>query len=177
MRKIIRFLKKLWWKWRREPVKEEMGLQDGWYEEAKEMTPEKLPAFIDKLTLHYNHDYGTICYAIAAAAVAAAWAVNNSGQGGITGFQAGCIKWEFIKNWQTEYKDKPLRLLDYSKLLYPQHDDKFNTISLGAWEWLQEEAQNKLDESEPYVVEAVRQRWKDIAIHGEVPAGMKLEEE
>ena len=36
-------------------------------------------------------DYGTVCHAIALSAVA------RTAQGGITGFQAGAVMWEFIK--------------------------------------------------------------------------------
>ena len=41
-----------------ESITEEMGLQNGWYEEAKAMTPDKLTEFIDKMMNNYNHDYG-----------------------------------------------------------------------------------------------------------------------
>jgi len=140
-------------------ITEEMGVHKKWYEEARKMTPEKLPEFIRKLTEDYNHDYGTICHAASASAVAAAWAIDKSKQGGITGYQAGAIMWGFITNWMSEYKDKPIKLVDYSNMLYPQYDDKFNkTISKDTFEWLQKEAQKNIDEAdekqEKYLIES-----------------------
>ena len=39
-----------------------------WMVEAKAMTMENLPGFLEKLR-SYDHDYGTICHAIAAAGI------------------------------------------------------------------------------------------------------------
>jgi len=177
IRKIIRKIKSFLWKNKKRKIKEEMKVHEEWYEEASNITPEELPAFIDKLTIEYEHDYGTICHACAAAAVAAAWAVNNSKQGGITGFQAGAVMWEFIKNWKTEYDGKPLRLINYEKLLYPAYDDNFNTISQETWEWLKNEAKRNLENNDDPVHPDVEQRWKDIAIHEQIPAGLKVKGE
>lgn len=153
-------------------ITEEEGLQKEWYAEAREMTMEKLPAFLEKLTTQYGHDYGTICHAVASAAIAAAWAVERSPQGGITGFQAGCIMWEFIQHWMTEYKDTPARIIKYEDMLYPQYEDKFTSISKETWEFLQNKAREKLAES-PDAHEAVIHQWKMVA-NGQVPFGYKI---
>ena len=58
-------------------------------------------------------DYGTVCHAIALSAVATAWAANKTAQGGITGFQAGAVMWEFIKNWSYSSNKTGMRLVDY----------------------------------------------------------------
>ena len=92
----------------------------GEYEEARAQTVATLPEFVRKLTEDYSHDYGTICHAIAAAALAAAHAVDHSPAGGITGFQSGCIMWEFIQEWQ-HLRGKPLRLTNYEDMLFPQY--------------------------------------------------------
>ncbi len=40
------------------------------------------------------------------------------------------MMWQFITNWMSEYKDKPLRLVNYDKMLYPQYAGDFSkTIS------------------------------------------------
>src|SRR5213082_3356086 len=146
-------------------VTEEMGLHDEWYARARELkTPEELLAFVKELTEQYQHDYGTICHAVAAAAIGAAWTVERSPSGGITGFQAGAIMWEFITHWMSEYKGKPLRLVDYSKMLYPQYAPDFDTtISHRAQEYLRSEATRLLAEGGDHISQEVIDHWKSIA--------------
>lgn len=157
----------------RKQITEDMGVQEGWYKEAKEVTPENLSNFIEELTEKYSHDYGTIAHACAAAAVAGASAVNNSKQGGITGFQAGAIMWEFIRNWMIQYQDKPLRLINYEDLLYPQYRHKFNSISKETWEWIQERAEEEMQTNNG--IPEIRKHWESI-IAGEVPFGLKIKQ-
>jgi hypothetical protein len=150
-------------------ITEEMGVHKEWYAEARAMTPERLPAFIEKLTSAYQHDYGTICHAASAAAIAAAWAVDKSPQGGITGFQAGAIMWGFISHWMS-YEGKPMRLVNYDDMLYPQNGHKFDrVISKETHSYLAEQAKKRLAESDhahPNVVA----HWESIAA-GSVPFG------
>lgn len=74
-------------------ITEEDKVHENWYKEAKDMDMQKLPQFVNGLLEDYEHDYGTICHALSAAAVATMWAMNrDERQGGITGFQASCIK-------------------------------------------------------------------------------------
>lgn len=156
-------------------ITEKDGVHKGWYEEAKAQTPETLPEFMRKLASDYEHDYGTICHAVAASAVAAAWAMNKSKYGGITGFQAGAIMWEFICHWQYMGEDKPLRLVDYENMLFPQYADKFaKTITPDTWKWLQEEAQKNIDKGAENVHPNVLTHWQSI-IDGVVPFGYVVE--
>jgi hypothetical protein len=151
-------------------ITEEMGVQNEWYAEAKGMTLEKLPDFLKKLTEDFGQDYGTICHAIAAAAIGAAWSVEHSPQGGITGFQGGAVMWQFITNWMSEYKDKPVRLVDYSNMLFPQYADKFGrSISKETHQYLVKEAQKKLSDSDG-AHPNVKRHWEMIAAGG-VPFG------
>ena len=100
-----------------------------WYTDATSQTLETLPAFLKEI-MNYQHDYGTICKALGAGSVATAWAMNKHPQADITGFQAGAVMWEFIVNWSSSYKDKPLKLINYEKMLYPQYSNNFEkTIS------------------------------------------------
>lgn len=157
-------------------ITEEDEIHQYWYVEAREMTPEKLPAFIEKLTTQYDHDYGTIVHAVTAAAVAAAWAMNSSKQGHITGFQAQCVMWGFIKEWMN-YKDAPLRLTQYKYLLYPQYEKSFTTIAPGVHEYIRKEANRLLLEEPDSPVSAdVVAHWRKLA-NGEVPFGLKVEGE
>ncbi len=68
-----------------------------WQDSAAKATIEILPELLRDITENYQHDYGTICHAIAIAAKAAARAVGASPQGEISGFQAECIMWQVEK--------------------------------------------------------------------------------
>lgn len=148
------------------------AIRDAWYARAadKAMTLETLPAFLKELA-EYPHDYNTICYAVTAGAIAAAWAMNRTPNGGITGFQAGAIMWEFMGAWNDV--KAPARLLKFEDALFPQYADKFNSISPDTWKWLQEEAKKKLDTKEDMVAPSVVAHWKSIR-DGHVPFGLKV---
>jgi hypothetical protein len=153
-------------------ISEEMGIHKEWMVEAKEMTVEKLPEFVRKLTEDYRHDYGTICHAIAAAAVAAAWAVERSPTGGISGFQAGCVMWEIIRGWGAfGGPDSPLRIQNLDDLLYPQYRDKFTSISKEVWLRLKAKAAENLEG--PHGTDNVRAHWQSI-VDGRVPFGFSV---
>ena len=120
-------------------ITEEQGLHKAWYEEAEKVsTPDELAAFVRRLLTDYEHDYGTICHAVAAAAIAGANAVNRDPkQGGITGFQAGAVFWEFARAWNRWPADHcGARMIEWGDLLYPQSDPRMTSIPRGAWEAL-----------------------------------------
>ena len=154
-------------------IKEEDGFQEAWYKTAKEMTLEKLPEFIRMLSQDYQHDYGTICHAITAGAIGAAWAVERGPSGGITGFQASCIMWEFIKQWM--HYDGPMRLLQIKDMLYPQSEDKFNQLSKETAKWLKEEAQKELAKGHS-MHPRVKAHMEQVA-EGMIPFGYTVEED
>lgn len=158
----------------KQPITEEMGIQKDWMKQAKGMTQVDLPEFVRHLIEDYEHDYGTICHAIASAAIAAANAVERS-QGGITGFQAGAVMWEMINGWNA-FGEGPKRVLCFSDLLFPQYAHKFEKkISMATWEWVQNQAKQYLEEhlgADP----EVERHWKNI-VKGKVPFGFQIEEE
>lgn len=157
-------------------ITEEQKVHPAWYEEARQQTVETLPAFIKKLSEDYEHDYGTICHAIAAGAIGAAWAVDRSPHGGITGFQAGAIMWEFILHWNYNGNRCGLRLLDYDKLLYPQYADMFEkTISQETMDKLQAEAKSILTDGKDIQTTHpdVLNHWKSLA-EGNPPFGLTV---
>ena len=158
----------------RQVREEDKDVIDGWFTQAKACKdPEALARFVRHLLDDYDHDYGTICHAASAAAVAACWAIDGDGrQGGITGFQAGCIMWGFIRRWKDE--EGPLRLVSYESMLYPQCKQDFdNVIDSGTWKYLQEEATRKLDESPTPVHSNVAAHWQSI-VDGTVPFGFSV---
>lgn len=131
--------------------------------------------FIKELS-EYDHNYDTICHAVACAGIAAMWAMNRTPRAHITGFQANYVMWLVIRSWGP-YKDQPLKLTDYGDLLYPQSADRFaNTLTpeVWAWAWVQEAAKAMLEESkEPHP--EVKAHWERI-IAGEVPFGYTVKE-
>lgn len=163
-------------------VTEEMRPEKDWFGEAKGQTLETLPAFINHIMGDYEHDYGTVCHAVAACALAAAYAANNSENGGITGFQASFVMWDFIRQWEKPNNKTALRLVDYDEMLYPQYAFKFErTISPDVWALLQNEAVKKLGAAANLadgheVHGAVVDHWKSIA-GGKVPFGYTIKED
>lgn len=151
--------------------KNDKAVLDAWKAEAREVkTPEQLAVFVTHLTTDYEHDYGTIVHAIHAAMKAAMRVVDSSPQGGITGFQASCIGWMQVKDLFMVRDGDPLRLVNYSDMLYPQYEDKFaKQISPRTWEMLQKEAKEKLaDDASAHP--NVKAHWETIAA-GRVPFG------
>ena len=143
---------------------------------TKSMKPDDFPEFFRELTEDYEHDYGTVCHAMAAVGLAAMFAFNNSegACGGITGFQAGCVMWQVIIHMNYESNKCGLRLLDMDDLLYPQYEHKFTAISKDTWDAVKKEAQKRLLErgaAHPDVVA----HWQSI-VNGKVPFGLRIED-
>jgi hypothetical protein len=159
----------------RKPITEEQGIHKQWYEEARKMTIKKLPKFMRKLDRKYQHDYGTICHAVTASALAGAYAMDHGSQGDITGFQAGYIMWNFISKWMC-VEGQPLRLIYFEKMLYPQYESMFEkTITADTWQWLQKQARTNLDEQSG-ACEKIRAHWQSI-VDGKIPFGCVVKEE
>ena len=150
-----------------------------WFKDAAKQTPDTIAEFINHVMNDYAHDYGTVCNAVAASAVAAAWAANATEQGGITGFQAGAVMWRFIQNWNRTGNRTGMCLVDYDDMLYPQYSDRFDkTISPDIWEAIQEEAKKHLQEevNDGHLVHPeVKAHWQSI-VNGQIPFGYKLKQ-
>lgn len=150
--------------------------------DAKNVTKDTLLPFIDRIMNGYEHDYGTVCHAMAACAIATAWACNREegACGGITGFQAGAVGWQFLKGWGApEVGETGSRLLNYDNLLYPQYDYTFQpTIPKGTWELLRAKAKEKIEElgEDRDISRAVLARWRSIAA-GTIPAGFEISDD
>lgn len=144
-----------------------------WYADADKQTIETLPDFMLHVLNDYGHDYGTIVHAITACSIAAAWAANNTKQGGITGFQAGALMWEFIRHWNHTNNKCGMKLIDYDNMLYPQYEKHFQKIiSPKQWEGLQNEAKRNLENSSIAHPE-VKAHWQRI-VDGEIPFGYTI---
>lgn len=156
-------------------ITDKMHLEKEWFEQARKQKLETLPEFMNHILNDYYHDYGTICHAISACALAAAWTANSLDQGCITGFQSGAVMWDFIRQWEYRNNKTNLRIIDYDKMLYPQYKGYFEdrTISQTTWEALQNQAKRLLEEESNYAHEKVTEHWKNI-VNGVVPFGYKI---
>lgn len=150
------------------------------YSAARKQTPETFPSFMQELIANYAYDYGTITHALAAAAIGAASALDSSDVGGITGFQAGFVMWNFVKEWYFPNNKCGLKIVDYDEFLYPQYRDKFEkALNKSTWDAIQEQAKKYIDEDNSLIAIGgnsihahpnVRKHWEKIAA-GEVPFG------
>ncbi len=149
---------------------DENALRKAWMERAEGATFETLPGLLRDLAGH-EHTYSSIVLAVAAAALAAAKVMDRSEHGGITGFQASIVMWEFMRAWMQWPEDGVGRvLLDYDYLLFPQYEDRFTTISAEVWAEVQKKAAKRLEE--PMHPE-VRAHHESI-VAGKVPFGLKV---
>jgi chemotaxis regulatin CheY-phosphate phosphatase CheZ len=155
-----------------EESEEFKSIKAEWFGKAKDIkTVDELTDFIDHLLKDYSHDYGTVCHAITAMVLATAW--MGSHIEGITGFQAGCVMWGFIRHWMFDNNTCGLKILDYDNMLYPQYADRFaKTIKEETFRKLQETAKQKLAEV-GMAHSAVRSHWQSI-VNGEVPFGYTI---
>jgi hypothetical protein len=127
-----------------------------------------LTKYLKDIEENYNCGYGEAPRAIAQASLAVAWYLSS--RFGITGFQAGCVMWDFVRDWNYTNNKCGLKIVDYDNMLFPQYDYKFEkTISQEVFSGLQEEAKKKL-ETEKNVHPEVLLHWVKIA-NGEVPFG------
>ncbi len=150
--------------------------RDAWYEESKHQTMASLPDFMEKLSKH-QHDYSSICYAIAAAANAAAHALDRGPSGGITGFQAGGVMWEFMSLWNGI--KGPAKLVRFENAIYPQYAEEFAgmTIEYETFEHIRKLAREHSEEIEKNggAVTSVYYHMKSIA-EGNAPFGMRVKD-
>jgi len=145
-------------------------------EKAKKVeSMDQLKTLIEEIEA-YEHDYGTIVVGCFAAMLGAFNVVNRGPSGGITGFQAGCLGWEAIKEFMSLTKDAPVRLVDFANMLYPQYADKFDrSISKETWKYLQEKAVENLAKENQSAHPNVVNHWKSISM-GNVPFGYSVKE-
>ena len=161
----------------------EQGFKEQAYEIAKSVnTTDELAEFV-KFISNTPLDYGTAVYAQCAAMLAAQHVINQSEQGGITGFQAGFIGWEMVKKFMS-VGDCGLSIRDWENMLYPQYEDRFEkTIPRKIFEGLQEKAKERLakaDEDESingYSLHPEVRKHMESIVNGVVPFGYVIKED
>ena len=133
-----------------------------------------LVAFLQRVKDNCNTGYGTAPRAIAQAALATAWFLSSDF--GITGFQAGFVMWDFIRDWLYSSNECGMKIVDYDDMLFPQYEHKYEkTIRSDVFEALQKAAKKKLEKTE-YAHPAVIKHWKSI-VDGNVPFGYAVRED
>lgn len=122
-------------------------------------TTGELVEYIDSLT-EREHDYGTCCYAMSLAAVAAFQHVAN--KLGVTGFQASCADLDVLR--RTRRLNGPFILLRGEDMLYPQYNLETKLReAMNEWtEWAGKEAAKKLEES-PAAHPDVLRHWRHLS--------------
>lgn len=127
-----------------------------------------LVAFLQRVKDNCNTGYGTAPRAIAQAALATAWFLSSDF--GITGFQAGCVMWDFLRDWMYSGNKCGMKIVDYDEMLYPQYEYKYQkTMRRDIFDALQKTAKKNLEERE-YAHPDVVKHWKSI-VDGNVPFG------
>lgn len=159
-------------------ITEEKGVHKQWYDEARDIkTPTQLADFATRLLGDYEHDYGTICHAAAALAIAGASVVEHDPQqGGLTGFQGSAVSWQFLQGWERWNPETFLgvRMLKYDDLLYPQYEFQFCTVPESVWTKVRARAEDLLKtRTDDEVAPRVRAHWESIAL-GHVPFGLEI---
>ena len=159
------------------PQEKQEALFEKWRQEAKECTPETVGEFIRKLVTDYCHDYGSIANALSVAALAGAWAVEHSKQGGLTGFQWGWASVRALGMMTYESSKLGIRVQDMDHLLFPQYaaDFAFVRVDKDFAAKLREEAKRMLDEDSDDAVPAVRAWWTLLA-KGDFPTWLRVED-
>lgn len=157
------------------PVSETQNICEQWFDQAKKIKNAKeLSKFVDRIMTEYNFDYGAVCKAVAACAVAAGYAADAYPSAGITGFQAGEVMWLFIRHWL--HLEHPLGLIQYEHMLYPQYKYQFEkTIDQSTADWLKKEATRRLAEDSDHCATSVLEHWKFLS-EGGLPFGYTIKE-
>ena len=148
------------------------ALKASWDERVKDGS-ESLDSFVEYL-LSFEHDYGTIVHATHAAMRKCFLKIDNSPQGGITGYQAQFLMWKFIEEFGGE---DPVgrRIVSYSDLCFPQAARQFTHIPRNIWEQTREFARKQLEEFGDTMVASVRSHMIDVR-DGKVPFGLSIQE-
>lgn len=154
------------------------SVREEWAKRAKAChTTDDLKAFVDEL-LSNTYDYGSVVHACFAAAMAGFNVIERSPQGGITGFQAGCLMWMFVRQFSSHGPDAILHLRNWTMALYPQYEDEFaHEVDSKTMARLVEMAKAKLNETRNLttVHPSVLAHWEAIA-SGVVPFGLTVTE-
>ena len=151
------------------------GVINGWFEQAKKVRlgDGSLDKFLRELNDNYRHDYGTTCHAIAAAAIAAAYAMAH--EMGPTGFQFSCAEMEFLARSRFPHNKLGFSVCDWDDVLYPQYANRFTGLDISGdtAERIKAEAKRRIDEGGA-IHPTVKEWWSRLAA-GDFPEWLRVE--
>lgn len=163
-----------------------------WFNKAHQVkTTDDFKALVDELFNNgYCHSYDSAVHAVSALALAGA--SLGAHIEGITGFQAGYVKFDFICEWDRIGKEVGIKVVDFDHYLcYPQYVEQcpIKRISLNTWKRVQQVCADKLNaidtvtyyNGRDYVTKntacyAVRQYWADVC-NGIIPECLHVVED
>ncbi len=134
-------------------------------------SPEQLQAAFDKI-LDLPSGYGEVVVQLSALMIAT-FRAYDARMGGITGFQAGFIGWEMVKEFLSVKNGEPCKLMPASKMLYPQYESAYKEISADTFKYLQEEARRLIAKDSEYADPKVFDHWVSI-VEGKPPFGLTV---
>lgn len=157
-----------------------------WFKKAKSVkTTEEFAALQSELFNEgFQHTYDSAVHAVSALAIAGA--SLGAHIEGITGFQAGYVKFDFIREWDRIGKEVGLHVVDFDHYLcYPQYVEEcpIKRIGIETWRRVQQVCADKLNALDTtsykicngykykethHACYAVRQYWADVC-NGIIP--------
>jgi hypothetical protein len=150
-------------------VKANDGLQEQWYEQARQQTLETMPEFIRYLLDEYSHDAQTIVHAMVAGCLATLSAMNAHPEGDLGPSQSSQLLGLFIRKWAR--LDGPAKIMSWAALLDPEYEDQCMRVPEEVSLYLRSLARQVLD-SKTYKNESHRIHLERIE-QGEMPWGFK----
>jgi len=116
-----------------------------WIEKGQNTKIGNFQEFLNDMIENIPVSYGNVVYSTAIASSTIAHILSS--HYGITGFQAGCVQWEWIRQWGIFSSEVGLRMLNYQDMCYPQHESSFTTISKDTFERMQTFCQDRIEKS------------------------------
>lgn len=137
---------------------------DKWFEEMMDITPELLPAFIDKIT-NFEHSNDSIIAGAAVIALASVKSFNrvNMFQNKDQGLKVANIIYSIMSG----IGDDPFRVYEFYSILDPSCDGQINSMPPQIFASLRNKAKELLENRQD-APEYLKKRWKQV-MQGKLP--------
>lgn len=157
---------------KKKKITEKEHFENCWYKDAEKQTLETLPLFMNHVLNDYQHDYGTICKAIAACGAGAMHAAIKTTHDYISGFQASIINGEVLKAWGGIKTHTCAKIINFDDMVFPHNQHRFaNTISKETWDSVQEYAKSRLSEADNFGFHPKVKAHLESIVAGNIPFG------
>lgn len=157
---------------KKKKITEKDHFENGWYKDAEKQTLETLPLFMNHVLNDYQHDYGTICKAIAACGAGAMHAAIKTTHDYISGFQATSINWEVLKAWGGLKTHTCAKIINFDDMVFPHNQHRFaKTISKETWDSVQDYAKAILSDADNFGFHPKVKAHLESIVAGNIPFG------